>query len=70
MEKKIGKTVKKTRAEGVSHSKKVKNSNIPIFLPDRDARVAKIAYGKAKNRDFLPGHELDDWSEAEQEFSF
>ncbi|MCK9394058.1 MAG: DUF2934 domain-containing protein [Methylobacter sp.] len=29
--------------------------------------VADIAYIKAKNRGFLPGNELNDWLEAEQE---
>ena len=39
-----------------------------IYLPDRDARIAELAYLKAENRGFEPGHELDDWLEAEQEF--
>lgn len=48
----MGKTVKKIRTEGVSHSKNTKKPNKPILLPDRDA---KIAYEKAQNRSFLPG---------------
>ena len=36
-------------------------------LPDRDARIAELAYSKAESRGFEPGHELDDWLEAEQE---
>jgi hypothetical protein len=39
-----------------------------INLPDRDVRIAELAYYKAENRDFEPGHELDDWLEAEREF--
>lgn len=39
-----------------------------VSLPDRDARIAEIAYYKAERRGFAPGHELDDWIEAEQEF--
>jgi len=39
-----------------------------IFLPDRDAKIAELAYYRAENRDFEPGHELEDWLEAEQEF--
>jgi hypothetical protein len=39
-----------------------------IFLPDRDARIAELAYYKAESRGFEPGHELEDWLEAEQEF--
>ena len=29
--------------------------------------IADIAYFKAQQRGFVPGHELDDWYEAEQE---
>ena len=39
-----------------------------IYLPDRDARIAELAYLKAESRRFEPGHELEDWLEAEQEF--
>jgi len=39
-----------------------------IFLPDRDARIAELAYYKAESRGFEPGHEIKDWLEAEQEF--
>jgi len=39
-----------------------------IHLPDRDAKIAEIAYRMAENRGFAPGHELDDWLEAEREF--
>ena len=43
-------------------------SDDAIYLPDRDARIAELAYLKAESRGFEPGHELDDWLEAEQEF--
>jgi hypothetical protein len=39
-----------------------------IFLPDRDARIAELAYYKSESRGFEPGHELEDWLEAEQDF--
>ena len=39
-----------------------------IYLPDGDARIAELAYYKAESRGFEPGHELDDWLEAEREF--
>ncbi|MGZ8906849.1 MAG: DUF2934 domain-containing protein [Methylobacter sp.] len=29
--------------------------------------MAELAYFKAENRGFAPGHELEDWLEAEQE---
>lgn len=43
-------------------------SNEMICLPDGDARIAELAYYKAESRGFEPGHELDDWLEAEREF--
>ncbi len=55
---------------------KVKNNQINpdvdtindvIFLPDRDAKVAELAYYKAESRGFEPGHELEDWLAAEGE---
>jgi hypothetical protein len=39
-----------------------------IYLPDRDGKIAGFAYYKAESRGFEPGHELDDWLEAEREF--
>jgi hypothetical protein len=44
------------------------NNNIEDF-PGHDAKVAEIAYRKAENRGFKPGHELDDWLEAEEELN-
>ena len=40
-----------------------------IYLPDRDAKIAELAYYKAESRGFEPGQELQDWIEAEQELS-
>ena len=34
---------------------------------DFDDRIAELAYLKAESRGFEPGHELEDWLEAEQE---
>ncbi len=31
--------------------------------------IAEIAYCKAEQRDFVPGCEMQDWLEAEQEFN-
>ncbi len=31
-----------------------------IYLPDRDAKIAELAYHKAENRGFTPGYELED----------
>ena len=43
-------------------------SSDPICLPDRDIRIAELAYYKAENRGFEPGRELEDWLEAEREY--
>jgi hypothetical protein len=34
---------------------------------DRQRRIALTAYLRAERRGFAPGHELDDWLEAEKE---
>ncbi len=34
---------------------------------DLEARIAEAAYYKAERRAFTPGHEMEDWLEAEQE---
>ena len=35
--------------------------------PDLEAKIAECAYYKAEKRGFAPGHEMEDWYEAEQE---
>jgi hypothetical protein len=35
----------------------------------RERLIAEMAYFKALERGFEPGHELDDWLEAEVEFN-
>ena len=35
----------------------------------RNAEIARLAYAKAEARGFEPGHEMDDWLEAEAEWS-
>jgi len=39
----------------------------PLNLPDCYTKIAELAFYKAKIRGFEPGHELDDWIEAELE---
>ena len=56
--------VKKVKAEVSSIPKDPESST---QLPDIDAEIAERAYYKAENRGFAPGHELDDWLEAERE---
>lgn len=57
-------TVKKTNEEISSPG----DNCAKMCVPDRDARIAELAYYKAENRGFAPGHELEDWFEAEREF--
>lgn len=38
-----------------------------IIYKDREARIAELAYLRAEGRGFQPGHELEDWLEAERE---
>jgi len=45
-----------------------KGASTPINLPDCYTRIAELAFYKAESRGFEPGHELDDWIEAEWEF--
>lgn len=43
------------------------NQKEPEISSDHDAKIAELAYFKAERRGFEPGHELEDWYEAEQE---
>lgn len=47
----------------------IQDTNEIISLSDLDTKVAEIAYRKAETRGVAPGHELDDWLEAEQELN-
>ncbi len=60
---------KKAKDDVVASNEASEASNEAICLPDRDAKVAELAYHKAESRGFEPGHELDDWLEAEHEYS-
>ena len=42
---------------------------MPNILPDIQAQIAELAYYKAERRGFEPGHEMDDWLEAERELA-
>jgi hypothetical protein len=43
------------------------NSSIDIAPEERWKMIAIAAYHKAEKRGFAPGHELQDWAEAEKE---
>ena len=57
-------TVEQVKNEVSSDTEESSNT---IYLPDRDAEIAELAYYKAESRGFEPGYELDDWLEAERE---
>jgi len=40
----------------------------PSSMRSRHALIAELAYFRALNRGFEPGHEMEDWLEAEAEF--
>jgi len=58
-------TVKKITPEIGSDPEEPCNA---VDFPDRNARIAELAYYKAEQRNFEPGYELDDWLAAEREF--
>lgn len=39
------------------------------YLSEHDAKIAELAYYKAEQRGFEPGHEMEDWLEAERELT-
>jgi hypothetical protein len=40
----------------------------PVRVRTREVLIAELAYFRALNRGFEPGHEVEDWLEAEAEF--
>lgn len=40
---------------------------LPSFSESRETRIAERAYWRAERRGFAPGHEMEDWLNAEQE---
>ncbi len=40
----------------------------PAAVKSRKASIAELAYFRALNRGFEPGHEVEDWLEAEAEY--
>jgi len=58
-----------TKVKNTQANSDISAINDVIFLPDRDAKVAELAYYKAESRGFEPGHELEDWLAAEGECS-
>jgi hypothetical protein len=63
----MSKTFKKVKHEFTSSPKK---NHKPIPLPALNAKIAESAYYKAQARGFVAGYDLNDWLEAERDFSF
>ena len=57
---------RKARKKSTSPSKPG-TSSIDITPEERWKMIAGAAYHKAEKRGFAPGHELQDWAEAEKE---
>jgi len=45
-------------------------NNDTIILPDLNGKISELAYYKAESRGFEPGHEMNDWLEAERELIY
>jgi hypothetical protein len=60
-------TTAKKVAKKSTITSKSQTSSINITSEERWKMVAIAAYHKAEKRGFAPGHELQDWAEAEQE---
>jgi Protein of unknown function (DUF2934) len=54
----------KAKNEEIVLSEKAELSN-----PNREEKIAEIAYYKSESRGFEYGHDLDDWYQAELEYS-
>ncbi len=53
--------------EALPHSPPMMDGNAPSVPLPREQLIAQLAYFRAAERGFAPGHELDDWLEAEAE---
>ena len=51
----------------MTHESVVDQSSDPDLINEFREMVAANAYYRAEKRDFEPGHELEDWYEAERE---
>lgn len=55
---------------GLHHeSSHAPNASARLSNAGRSAEIARLAYAKAEARGFVPGHEMDDWLEAEAELN-
>jgi hypothetical protein len=61
----MSKSLGQVKSESFAHHASV----IPAEVPEHFAQIQELAYFKAEKRNFEPGHELEDWLEAEKELS-
>ena len=61
------KTVKKKSAKKKASKKSTKTAGLNITAEERWKMIAVAAYHRAEKRNFAPGNELGDWTEAEKE---
>jgi hypothetical protein len=45
----------------------LQHRELPSLSESREARIAEAAYWRAERRGFEPGHDIDDWLNAERE---
>jgi len=63
--------VQTQRSSGDDSNAVVSREKLTSHLPiDRNELIAKIAYACAERRGFAPGHELEDWLDAEKQAEF
>jgi hypothetical protein len=59
--------VAKAKKATAAKRKSVSKAPVQISAEERWRMIAVAAYHKAEKRDFAPGHDTDDWLEAERE---
>jgi hypothetical protein len=57
----------RTTSEQAEQLVMTRNSQANVEMEARREHIAMIAYCRAKDRNFEPGHEMEDWLKAEQE---
>jgi hypothetical protein len=67
------KTTSDVRTAGGAHTlgvNRIASSSVVAGSPnwsDRQVRISQVAYYKAQQREFAPGHDWEDWFAAERE---
>lgn len=58
---------KMTTTNTKSKGQKTSTDENTLACSDQHAKIAELAYSKAEKRGFEPGHEQEDWLDAERE---